>query len=76
MSKQSPPKIWEGMAAGIVGRLVTSYIIGEFQNLWARYVEENKAKSAAKKTRKMSKKRSLRPSKRPRQFSKESSLTN
>ena len=56
MSKQSPPNIWEGMAAGIVGGLVASYVMGEFQNLWAHYAAEKKAKSAAKKTRKSSKK--------------------
>jgi uncharacterized membrane protein YagU involved in acid resistance len=55
MSKQSPPNVWEGMAAGIVGGLVASYVMGEFQNLWAHYAEEKRAKSAAKKTRKSSK---------------------
>ena len=52
MSKQSPPNIWEGMAAGIVGGLVASYVMGEFQNLWAHYAAEKKRKGDAKKTRK------------------------
>jgi hypothetical protein len=37
-----------------VGGLVASLIMNEFQNLWACYAEETKAKSAAKKTRKTS----------------------
>jgi putative membrane protein len=55
MSKQSPPNVWEGMAAGIVGGLVASYVMGEFQKLWAYYAEEKKAKGATKKGRKSSK---------------------
>lgn len=54
MSKQSPPNIWEGMAAGIVGGLVASYVMGEFQNLWAYYAAEKKGKGAAKKASKSS----------------------
>ena len=59
MSKQSLPNIWEGMAAGVVGGLVASYVMGEFQELWAYYAEEKKAKGTAKNTRKSSKEREL-----------------
>ena len=55
MTEQSPPNIWEGMAAGLVGGLVASYAMGEFQTLWAHFAEESKRKRTGKKKRKSEK---------------------
>lgn len=45
MRKEPLPEIWEGMAAGIVGGLVASYVMVQFQKLWARYLEEKQEKN-------------------------------
>ncbi len=51
MSKESSPNIWEGMAAGFVGGIVASYMMGQFQVLWAHYAAEKKSKGRARKSR-------------------------
>ncbi len=52
MNKESSPNIWEGVAAGFIGGIVASYMMEQFQVLWAHYAAEKNSKGRAKKSRK------------------------
>jgi putative membrane protein len=51
MKNEPLPSIWEGMAAGLIGGLVASYAMSQFQSLWMRYAGEQN-EGGKKKSRK------------------------